>query len=154
MRTRLGFSVIEVLFVLLLVAILLSWAAGTFNGYRQKTSARRAAEVFVQDLNVTKNEARRSRRKTVLDFDEVGLTYVVRLEVGDTVVSRSFKEGADIILSSMDLEMRGDSVVFDGQGQADLTGAGGALGRAVFSAGTRSFVVSFNAMGVSRIDES
>ncbi|NNM07137.1 MAG: prepilin-type N-terminal cleavage/methylation domain-containing protein [Gemmatimonadetes bacterium] len=147
-----GFSVVEILVVLLLIAILLSWAAGAFNGYQQRVAARRAAEVFVQDLNVTKTEASRSRRVTVLDFDEGGLGYVVRMESGDTILRRSYDDQAEIPLTFLDLQTAGDTLAFDRQGQADLGGTGAALGRAVFSRGNTSFTVSFNSMGVARIE--
>jgi len=143
---------VEVVIVLLLVAIMLALAAGTFNGYMERTAPKRAAEIFVQDLNVTRNAALRSRGVAVLDFDEDGLNYVVRMESGDTLLLRSFGRDAGIHLSSLDLEVSGDTLVFDGRGQADLTGAVGPLGRAVFSAGSRSYVVSFNSMGVARVD--
>lgn len=138
--------------VLLLFAIMLGFAAETFHGYLERTSAKRAAEIFVQDLNVTRNAALRSRRMAVLAFDEAGLKYLVRLESGDTVLLRAFGRGAEISLSALDLEISGDTLVFDRRGQADLAGALGPLGRAVFSAGSRSYAVSFNSMGVSRID--
>ena len=138
--------------VLLLFAIMLGFAAETFHGYLERTSAKRAAEIFVQDLNVTRNAALRSRRMAVLAFDENGLKYLVRLESGDTVLLRAFGRGAEISLSALDLEISGDTLVFDRRGQADLAGAVGPLGRAVFSAGSRSYAVSFNSMGVSRID--
>ena len=143
---------VEVVIVLLLVAIMLTLASGTFNGYLERTAAKMAAEVFVQDLTVTRNAALRSRRVAVLDFDEDGLNYVVRMESGDTLLLRSFGGDAGIHLSSLDLEVSGDTLVFDGRGQADLTGAVGPLGRAVFSAGSKSYVVSFNSMGVARVD--
>ncbi|MFH1762621.1 MAG: prepilin-type N-terminal cleavage/methylation domain-containing protein [Gemmatimonadota bacterium] len=152
MKTVRGFSLVEVLVVLLLFAVMLGFAAETFNGYLKRTTARRAAEIFVQDLNVTRNAALRSRRMAVLAFDETGLNYLIRMESGDTVLLRAFGKGAEIALSALDLEVSGDTLVFDSRGQADLTGAVGPLGRAVFSAGSRSYAVSFNSMGVSRID--
>ena len=154
MRPARGFSMVEVLVVLLLIAVMLGLAAETFNGYMARTAAKKAAEIFVQDLNVTKNAASRSRRIVVLDFDESRLQYVARTESGDTLFRRSFDEGGEITLSSLDLEMAGDTLFFDGRGQADLGGAMGSLGRAVFSAGSRSYAVSFNSMGVARIDEA
>jgi len=143
---------VELVIVLLLVAIMLTLASGAFNGYLERTAARRAAELFVQDLTVTRNAALRSRRVAVLDFDEDGLNYVARMESGDTLLFRSFGRDGGIHLSYLDLEVSGDTLVFDSRGQADLTGAVGPLGRAVFSAGSRSYVVLFNSMGVTRID--
>lgn len=145
---------VEVLLVLLLMAVMLGVAAQAFNGYQARTVSKRAAEVFAQDIRMARNAALRARREAVLDFDESGRSYVIRMESGDTVLYRSFGEEAEIPLTSLDLEMAGDTVAFDGSGQADLTGATGPLGRAVFTAGTRSYAVSFNSMGVARIDGS
>ncbi len=149
-----GYSLIELLVVLLFAAILLTWATSTFRGYQQKAAAQRAAEVFVRDLNVTKTEASRSRRVTVLDFDESGLGYVVRSESGDTILRRFYGDEAELTLSVLDLQTAGDTLAFNRQGHAELEGSGVALGRAVFGLGNTWYTVSFNSMGVARIEGS
>jgi hypothetical protein len=52
----------------------------------------------------------------------------------------------------MDLQVPGDTLAFDGRGVATAGSSEGALGHAVFRAGSTTFMVSFNAMGASRID--
>ena len=137
---------------LLIVAITLAVAARTFDGYLERSSAKRAAEIFSQDLSVTKNAALRSREDVVMEFDEANLEYLVRIGEGDTILHRFFHEGQDPALSFMDLELSGDSLVFDASGVAELGGAPGALARMVFKAGTTSYAVSFNSMGLARVD--
>lgn len=154
MRPAHGFTVVEVLVALLIIAVTLALAAGTFSGYLQRSSAKRAAELFTQDLNLTKNAALRSRQPVVMVFDEEALSYVIKTAAGDTLFRRFFGGESDISLASMNLELAGDTVAFDGNGVAELGGAPGALGRAVFVAGRTSYAVSFNSMGLARVDES
>ena len=151
MRRGDGFTLIELLVVIIIMAITLTLVGFTFGRYLERTSAKRAAELFRQDLTAARNTALRSRQIVVMDFDEIGLGYVVRVEAGDTLFDRAFDPDATVSLSGLDLEMNGDSVAFDRRGIADLSGAPGPLGRAVFTAGSRSYAVSFNSMGSSRV---
>jgi len=152
-KRREGFTLIELLVVLVIVAISLTVVAVTFNRYLERSSAKRSAELFGQDLTAARNTAVRSRQTVIVDFDEAGLRYVVRVEAGDTLFDRSFDSDATLSLSGLDLQLRGDTVAFDRHGVADLSGAGGTLGRAIFTAGNTSYAVSFNSMGSSRVRE-
>jgi len=149
-----GFTLIEVLVVLVVMGITTAVVAVTFNQYLDRSSAKRAAEIFRQDLTAARNAAARSRQSVVMDFDEVNQSYLIRVEAGDTITYRFFDEDADISLSSMNLQMAGDTVAFDGRGIADLSGATGTLGKAIFTAGSTTYAVSFNSMGSSRVHES
>ncbi|MFC1575413.1 GspH/FimT family pseudopilin [Gemmatimonadota bacterium] len=154
MKGARGFTLIEVLIVIIIMAITLTIGGMVFSRYFVRTSAKRAAVVFGQDLTVARNTAARSRQVVVVDFDEGGLGYVVRLAAGDTLLSRSFDDGSDVRLSSLDLEFTGDTVAFNARGVADLSEASGPVGRAQFTAGTITYVVSFNSIGSSRIEGS
>jgi general secretion pathway protein H len=149
-----GFTLIELLVVIIIMGISLTVVGFTFNHYLERTSAKRAAEMFRQDLTAARNTALRSRQRVVVDFDEAGLGYVVRVQAGDTLFDRAFDPDATVTLSGMDLQLTGDTVAFDRRGVADLSGAGGPLGRAVFTAGNVSYAVSFNSMGSSRVGET
>jgi prepilin-type N-terminal cleavage/methylation domain-containing protein len=152
---RRGFTLIEVVVVLALVAIALSVAMLSFAGYFQRASAERAAELFAQDLTLARMWAVRSREPVVIRFYEASLWYEVETqETGTEVARRRFGVDADINLSSVDLDFAGDSVVFDSRGIADLSGAGGSLGTATFSSGAVAYTVSFNSMGASKIDRT
>jgi Tfp pilus assembly protein FimT len=138
--------------VMVVLAVTFSMATGIFNGYLKRSAAKRAAEVFVQDLKLTRDAALRSRQVVVMEFDEKNLRYVVRAQSGDTLVQRFFQREAGLVLSSLDLQLPGDTLAFDGRGIASLGRSDTALGRAVFMSGGTTYEVSFNSMGASRVD--
>lgn len=145
----------ELTLVLVLAGLTLSFAAVTFSGYFQRTSAQRAAMVFAQDLTLARSAAVRARESVVIRFYETTSWYsVTTAETGTELSRRRFGTNADIELSAIDLMMDGDSVVFSSRGVADLSGASGSLGEATFSAGVVTYKVSFNSMGASKVEES
>lgn len=150
-RTRDGFTILELLIVMTLVAITLAITQQIYDGYQERTATRRAARLFGLDLSLARSAAVQGRRNAVIRFDEAARTYEVRSN--RLLTRRGFDAGSDIPLESIDLEMPGDSVVFDARGMADLGGVPGTLGRAVFRAGGTAFAVSFNALGASRVGE-
>lgn len=149
---RLGFTVVEVLVVLILFTISLAMASNVFSAYQSRTAAQRAAQVFSMDLSLARTSAVRGREAVIVYFDEAGMSYLVRLESGDTLVMRNFGQDGDIRLDSLDLQFTGDSVVFDRRGVADLADSNGpGLGLASFAAGATVYDVSFNLMGASKV---
>lgn len=152
---RRGFTLIEVAVVVSIAAIIVTLGGLTFSGYFQRDSARRAAQVFAQDLVAARSFAMRSQEAVVVRFDETLLWYNVQNQVtGTEFVRRRFGINADISLSAVDLQAAGDSVLFDARGVADLSGFGGGLGVARFSSGAVGYTVSFNGIGASRIDQT
>ncbi|MGD8280288.1 MAG: type II secretion system protein [Gemmatimonadota bacterium] len=152
---RSGFTLIEMIVVLSITAIGLTFAGVAFNSYFQRVSAERAAQVFAQDLTLARDWAVRSREPVVIRFYEGSLWYEVEAQSSATEVARRrFGVNADIDLSGVTLDFAGDSVVFNSRGIADLSGAGGPLGTATFSSGPVTYTVSFNSMGASKIDRT
>lgn len=152
-RPRGGFTLLELTIVLGISALILGFAGLTFSGYFQRSSARRAAQLFAQDLVAARSYAVRSREAVVIRFDESALWYEVQTQTTATdVARRSFDVNADIDLSAVTLDTTGDSLVFNTRGIAQLSGA--ALGTATFSSGAVRYTVSFNAMGASKIDQT
>jgi prepilin-type N-terminal cleavage/methylation domain-containing protein len=152
-RGSVGFTLIELVIVLTVTSIMLGAAALVFDGYFQRTSALRAAQVFSQDLSLARSAAVRTRATVVIRFDEDSLWYEV--ESQDAAVEfarRRFGTNADIDLTGIGLDLTGDSLVFNSRGMADLSGAGGALGTATFSSGATTYTVSFNSMGASKVE--
>jgi len=154
-RHRGGFTILELTVVLSLSALTLGFAGLTFSRYFNRSSARRAAQVFAQDLTQARLVAVRSREPVVVRFFEGGLWYQVETQATATEIARRrFSGNADIELSAVALDMAGDTIVFDTRGFADLSGAGGSLGEATFTSGSFSYTVSFNSMGASKIEET
>ena len=153
-RARAGFTLLELTVVLTLTFIGLAFVSLTFTGYLHRASARRAAQVFAQDLTLARTWAVRSREPVVIRFYESTLWYEVETQSTATEVARRRFSGnaADIDLSAVTFDIVGDSLVFSARGIADLTGASGPLGTATFSSGSVTYTVSFNSMGASRID--
>lgn len=146
-----GFSLIEMLVTLILLTISLAAVMTVFSNYLERTTAQRAAQVFAMDLRLARTSAVRGRETVIVNFDEAGLSYIVRLSTGDTLLNREFEAGEDIVLDALDLQLAGDSLVFDTRGVVDLSGAGSSLGVARFTAGDMEYDVSFNSMGASRV---
>ena len=140
---------------LTLSSLVLGFASLTFSGFLHRSAARRAAELFAQDLTAARSYAVRSREPVVIRFYESTLWYEVETQVtATTVARRRFGTNADVDLSAVTLDLAGDSLLFSARGVADLSGAGGALGTATFSSGATSYTVSFNGMGASKIEQS
>lgn len=150
-----GFTLIELVVVISISAVLIAMGTLAFSGYFQKDSARRAAQLFAQDLVAARSFAIRSQEPVVIRFYESTLWYeVVGQGSANEVARRRFGPAGEIELSGVALDISGDSVVFNPRGMVDLSGAGGSLGTARFSSGAITYTVSFNGMGASRIDQS
>lgn len=151
---RRGFTLLEMTVILLLSGVTLGYAAVTFSDYARRASAQRAAQIFARDLVLARSSALRARAPVVVRFYESSRWYaVVMQQSGAEVVRRRFGTNGDIDLSSIDLYMGGDTVLFNRRGVASLSNAFGSLGEARFTAGTVRFDVTFNAMGASKVEE-
>lgn len=152
---RTGFTLIELTVVIAVMGLVMTFGTLSFSGYFQRSSARRAAQVFAQDLVAARSFAVRSNEAVVIRFYEGTLWYEVEAQSSATeIVRRRFGANADIDLSGVTLDTTGDSLVFSARGIADMSGAGGSLGTATFSSGATSYTVSFNGMGASKIDQT
>ncbi len=151
-----GFTLIELTVVVTIGAIVVTLGGLAFSGYFQRNSARRAAQVFAQDLVSARSFAVRSQEPVVIRFYESSLWYEVESQTTATEIARRRFTGtnADIALSAVTLDMTGDSLVFNARGIVDMSGAGGSLGTATFSSGDVTYTVSFNGMGASKIDQT
>jgi len=153
-----GFSLLELLVVLLIVGVTASLGVMGYRSYQENTAARRAAEVFVMDLSMARSAAVRERRAVAVVFDEANLIYRIRTHQGGAdgdgrqIQVRDFSPRGEIRLGGVSLDLVGDSVVFNARGLADLSGGGGGLGTARFVAGNGRYEVAFNALGRARIE--
>ena len=151
-----GFSLLEMMIVLVLTSVTMAFAMLGFSGYLQRSSPQRAAQIFARDLTVARATAVRGQEPVVIRFYESSRWYVVEaIESGTEIVRRRFGVNADIDLSAIDLQFTGDSVAFSSRGIADLGETGPpktALGAAVFSFGAVEYTVSFNSMGASKVE--
>lgn len=153
---RRGFTLLELTIVLVMAAAVIGFAGLTFSGYFQRSSARRAAQVFARDLSFARSSALRAREDVVVRFFESSRWYqIVALDSGTELVRRRFGVNADVDLSAISLELRGDTLLVSSRGVVDLSNiSGGAtLGEARFAAGATEYSVFFNSMGASKVEE-
>jgi prepilin-type N-terminal cleavage/methylation domain-containing protein len=152
---RTGFTLIELAIVIAVAGVITALGTLAFSGYFRRSSARRAAQVFAQDLVAARSFAVRTQEPVVIRFYEASLWYEVEAQSSaEEIARRRFGGNGDIDLSAVTLDMTGDSLVFSSRGFADLGGAAGTLGTATFSSGDVTYTVSFNGMGASKIDRT
>lgn len=147
-----GFTVLELLIVLLVVSLILAIATQRYGVHLERTAARQAAQLFAQDLGLTRTSALRDRQPASLTFLAGSRDYVIEVN-GVEVARRSYGALSQVRLSMMELtHPPGSSVTFNARGIVDL-GTGATLGRAQFEAGTTAYEVRFNSMGATAIAE-
>jgi prepilin-type N-terminal cleavage/methylation domain-containing protein len=149
-RGRLGFTLLEMVVVLLIATTLLAVAAVSFTDYNERTSARRAAQVFARDLTLARSMAVRGRETVTIRFNESGMWYTVTTAGGRELARRRFGSAGDVPLSAVNLDLTGDSLRFSARGVGTLSGT---LGSAVFTAGNVAYQVQFNSLGASTVGE-
>ena len=147
-----GYSLVELVVVLVLVGVTLGLSSGGLSEYRQRIGAQRAAQMFVRDLSLARAEAVRGRESVVIRFSEPGRWYSVStVTTGRELLRRRFRTNADINLSSIDLQTSGDTLFFNSRGV--LSGGSGQLGTATFSTQGETYAVLFNSLGASRVEK-
>jgi prepilin-type N-terminal cleavage/methylation domain-containing protein len=148
-----GFTLIELVIVLVLAGLTLAAAGLRFGKYLERSSARRAAEMFARDLTLARSSAIRAQQSVVVRFFESSRWYQVVVQTSGTeVVRRRFGVNADVDLSAIDLMFQGDTVVFNSRGVADMSRMTGSLGEARFASGATEYVVYFNSVGASNVE--
>ena len=156
MRSRHGFTLIELLIVITIAGVVITAGTLAFSGYFQRDSARRAAQVFAQDLTAARNYALRINGPVVIRFYEGSLWYeVVSPEDSTEIARRRFGANGDIELSGLTLDLSGDTLLFDSRGMVDVSPWGSSIATATFSAGEITYRVSFNGWvprGSSRVE--
>jgi Tfp pilus assembly protein FimT len=146
-----GFTVTELMIVMLITAVVTSIAFQSYDRYLDRTSARRSAETFARDLTLARSQAVRSRQAVTLLFNESAFVYYMRTSAGDTLITRFWDGQNESLLETMDLSLTGDSLRFSSRGMADISSAGASLATATFAAGNFTYDVSFNSMGTSSL---
>lgn len=146
-----GFTLIEITVALFIMTLTLAGMSVSFSNYNAATSARRAAEVFSQDLSVSRSYAVRTRDTVKVVFSESIPGYTIASVGGDTLIVRIFTASSDFKLDTLDLQVTGDSIFFDTRGRIYFGGISGSIGVARFIAGRGRYQVRFNLLGTSRV---
>lgn len=157
MRTRTnhspdGFTLVELTVVVLIAGIILAMTAVAFSSYAQRAAARGAAQTFSADLRLARNYALRAREAVRIEFVEDSSSYRVVVTSGDTLSARYFRsDRGDFRIDSLRLQVTGDTLHFDADGELDSSVLSSGTATALFSAGGTTYQVQFNATGASAI---
>lgn len=111
-----GFSIVELLVVIVILGILFAIGVTGFRGFRESSTVRRAAEAVAGDVSLTRSYAVQRRRNVSLVADEAGRSYDIRSPGGPTYAQRSFAADTDVPLTLLDVATDGDSITFDARG--------------------------------------
>jgi prepilin-type N-terminal cleavage/methylation domain-containing protein len=146
-----GFTVLELVIVLLVIAITLAIASQAYGVFLARTTARRAAEVFARDLALTRSAALRERNPATLIVVEAQKRYSIRMTGGQVIALRDYGDGQALKLSQLALDLPGDSVRFSARGIASIGGGPSSIGVAHFTAGSVAYTVRFNSTGTAEV---
>ncbi len=120
LRTREdGFSLIEVLMVLVLLSIVLGIGAQGMQSFNEAGTVDRAANAVAADVTLTRSYAVQRLSEVRLVADEASRRYAI-VDVGassdDTLLTRSFSASADLPLTRLDVMTTGDHLAFNPRG--------------------------------------
>ncbi len=123
-----GFSLIEVLMVLILLSIVLGIGAQGMQGFNEASTATRAANAVAGDITLTRSYAVQRLSEVRLIADEAARTYAI-VDVGanpdDTLLTRRFSASSDLPLTRLDVGTGGNHVAFNSRG---MVVTGGSVG--------------------------
>lgn len=123
-----GFSLIEVLMVLILLSIVLGIGAQGMQGFNEAGTATRAANAVAGDITLTRSYAVQRLSEVRLIADEAARTYAI-VDVGanpdDTLMTRRYSASSDLPLTRLDVGLGGNHVAFNSRG---MVVTGGSVG--------------------------
>lgn len=142
-----GFTLVELLIVITIIAVVGLIATTSFRSFREHSILNRAAEIVAADASLTRSYAIRERLNVSLVADEAARTYVIRSASGDTLARRFFDAGSDIQVDSLDVAGAGDSLTFNPRGLL----ATGAIAQIGIGRNDAARQVQVNALGRARV---
>lgn len=144
---RAGFTLMEILIVMLIFAVMAGIVGAQYTEYRDRVAADQASSVVGNYVALTRSYAVQARRNTVLDVDPTEHRLIIRMK-GDTIRIKNLNlgSGGEFELDTLDLDAEGDTITFTPQGICAQCGMGGS-GQIIVSARGVTYVVTFNAVG-------
>lgn len=110
-----GFTLIEVLIVVVLLGIVLGIGAQGFRNFARANLVQQAAEAVAADVTLARLYALQRRETVEMVFDEPARDYAIRSQSsGDTLKTESFR-GGDLPLTRLDVAS-GNELVFNARG--------------------------------------
>jgi len=141
-----GFTLVEMLMVIIIISVMTSIAAGQYRGYLDRVGPQRAARLIGSYVSLTRSYAIRRRAPVSLVLDVSEKKLWIR-SATDTIRSLELGEDTEFRIETLTMGFPGDSLSFSSRGvcrECGLTGTG-----SIIVAGANDgYVVAFNALGV------
>jgi prepilin-type N-terminal cleavage/methylation domain-containing protein len=141
--SRAGFTLPEVVTVLMLVGIMLGIAATQYSSYLRRTVPERAAGVVGSYVSLTRNFSVQRRASVTLALDPGTRTMMIRTQE-DTIRFMSFGTNSDLVLTTLDSNFPGDSLVFNARGMCSPCGV---EGKGITVTAGETYFITFTALG-------
>jgi len=143
---RAGFTLMELVLVLSIIATMVGIAAPKYTEYRNRLVPDQASSVVGNFVALTRSFAIQSRRSATLKVNPS--THVMQIQVDEeTIRTMNMGEGGDFELDTLDMDMTGDSVTFNARGVCTQCGVTG-TGAIIVATNGGGYVVTYNAVGV------
>lgn len=123
-----GFSLFEVLIVLILLSIVLGIGAQGMSSFNESGTVERAANAIAGDVTLTRGYAVQRLSEVRLRADEADRSYEI-VDVGANpevvLATRSYAASSDLPLTRLDIQTTSDNVAFNSRG---MLITGGSIG--------------------------
>lgn len=113
---RAGFSLIELLLVVVVFSITVGVGIEGFRQFNESATVDRAARVVAGDVVLARTHAIQRREHVSLVADEADRSYAIVDASGDTILVRRYNAASDLPLTLLDVKTSGDDLTFNARG--------------------------------------
>jgi prepilin-type N-terminal cleavage/methylation domain-containing protein len=143
-KSRGGFSMMELVTVLLLIGIFVGIASTQYWKYLEKTKPDRASSMVGSYISLARNFSVQRRGAVTMAVDPGSLTIMIRT-LEDTLRTMNFGPDSDLPLTVLDTNLLGDSLTFNPRGVCSVCGE---AGKGITVSGPETtYFITFNGMG-------
>jgi prepilin-type N-terminal cleavage/methylation domain-containing protein len=142
---REGFTLVELVMVLMLIGIIVGTAVPNYTDYRNRVVPQQASAVIGNFVALARSYAIQSRLPSTLVIDPVNRQAVIRVD-GEDIRALDLGPNGDYVLDTLDMDMPGDSITFTARGICSQCGMAG-TGAIIVAARGTSYLITFNAVG-------
>ncbi len=148
-RARAGFSLVEVLLVIVLVGVLVRAGASGVRALKTQQGGERVGRALLWEAKVARTYAIRYGLPLSFVADKANRRLITRDGYGHVYRTVSFGPGTDLMATSLFTNVTGDSLVFSGHGYCLNCGDGSSTGTTAFSivSNGRTYAVTVNPLG-------